>query len=93
MNAFSVWDRVKEKATIHGESGCLISMGNARAMVLRICREEQAECPPPDALEYLASELVRLSLEARDLSEPRLRLPSTYRGEILPEGRSPSSFR
>jgi hypothetical protein len=73
MNTFTVWNRLKDTAATQGQTGYLISMADARFIVLRVCREERAEIPPPDALEYLASELVRLTLEANDLCESRLR--------------------
>lgn len=74
MDVFTVWDRIKETAATQGESGYLISMADARFIVQRICAEEHVDAPPPDALEYLASEFVRFTLEAHDLCESRLRL-------------------
>lgn len=84
MNMF-VWNRLKEKAATLGERGYLMRMADARFHVMRICREVGTEYPSLDTVEHLASELVRLSLEARNRREPRLR--SSYR-EIteLPEG-------
>lgn len=60
---FAIWGRLKEAA-----AGCTggrspVGIADARAIVRNICREEQAECPPAEALDYLASEFVRLSLE------------------------------
>jgi hypothetical protein len=40
-----------------------IDVAESRDTVLKICRRESATPPPPDALEYLATELVRLTLE------------------------------
>jgi len=60
-----VWTRMKTRATKFSKRETLISVPEAQRTVLTICRRELAPYPPPDALEYLTSELVRLSLEQR----------------------------
>jgi hypothetical protein len=56
-----VWGRMKSAAAKAARRKTLISMGEAERAVLTICHLEQAAPPPPDALEYLSSELVRMS--------------------------------
>ena len=65
---------MKKRADAHADAGYLVSMADARWLVLEICREAEIDRPPPDSLEYLASELVRLTLEAYEGSTARLRL-------------------
>lgn len=60
-----VWIRMKAKATKFATRETFISLPEAQNTVLTICRQEHAEYPPPDALEYLTSELLRLSSEGR----------------------------
>jgi hypothetical protein len=62
-----VWTRMKTKATQFADRKTLISVPEAQQTVLNICRREHAAYPPPDALEYLTTELVRLSLEGRSI--------------------------
>lgn len=60
-----VWTRMKTKATQFAERKTFISVPEAQKAVLTLCRREGAAYPPPDALEYLTAELVRLSVEGR----------------------------
>lgn len=93
MNLFSVWNRIKAMAACQGSNGYAMSIFDARFIVVRLCREEQVPFPPADALEFLASELVRLTLDAYD-GEPRLRLRPSYREYTdLLEGVSSSASR
>lgn len=55
---------MKEHALSFAERKRLLNLRDARMFVLQICREERVKRPAPDALEYLASALVRLTLEA-----------------------------
>jgi hypothetical protein len=66
MNMFIVWAKMKDKAAANAGRGYLVSAAEARAIVLEICREERTQRPPPEALEYLAGELIRLTAEARE---------------------------
>jgi len=58
-----VWTRMKIAATKLAGRKSLVNVAESRDAVLKICRREKATPPPPDALEYLATELVRLTLE------------------------------
>jgi hypothetical protein len=58
-----VWTRMKTTATKLARRKTLVDVAESRDAVLKICRRESATPPPPDALEYLATELVRLTLE------------------------------
>ncbi len=60
-----IWYLVKKRAEDNAERGLLVSMVDARMMVLAVCREARAKRPACSALSYLAAELVRLTLEAR----------------------------
>lgn len=95
MNMFPVWNRMKLTAVIADERDYVISVADAKVIVADICWEEHKEYPPPEALEYLATELVRLTLEAREFYESRVPTRPSYRDEILPERRdsSPLSIR
>jgi hypothetical protein len=66
--------RIEAKAKTYADAGNLVSMADARWLVLEICREIGQERPSPDSLEYYAAELVRLTLEAHDGRVSRLRL-------------------
>jgi hypothetical protein len=59
-----VWVRLKTTATKLAKSKKLVSVPESRDKVLEICRREKTN-PPPDAVEYLAVELVRLTLEGQ----------------------------
>ncbi len=60
-----VWYLIKERAEGNAERDLLLSVVDARMMVLAVCREIRAKRPAPSALAYLTAELVRLTLEAR----------------------------
>jgi len=60
-----VWERLRDRAVLHAQSGVLVSMADARRIVGYFCGE--CERPPSDGvMENLAGELVRLTLEATD---------------------------
>ena len=59
-----VWERVKLSASQHAASATLVSMADARYIVDSICDDESHKRPPGAAIDYLAGELVRLTLEA-----------------------------
>lgn len=66
-----VWARMKARASKFARYGDLLSMRESRDTVLKLCRQEKAQIPPRDALQFLAKELVRLTAEARlCLSKP-----------------------
>jgi hypothetical protein len=73
MNSIDqVWDRLADRAVLHAQSGILVSMADARRIVTYLC----AECtdgPGDQAIEDLAGELVRLTLEATDRLQRRHR--------------------
>lgn len=58
-----VWVRMKSTAAKLAKHQTLISEQESRNTVLKLCRQEKATSPPPDALHYLATELVRLTSE------------------------------
>jgi hypothetical protein len=60
-----VWDRLKDRAAMHAEAGVLVSMADARRIVSRLC-DGECENAPEEVKEHLASELVRLTLEANN---------------------------
>jgi hypothetical protein len=67
MNAMErVWTRMKTKGTYFAKRKAIISAPEAEKVVITICRVEGAAHPPPDALEYLTEELMRLSLHGRN---------------------------
>jgi hypothetical protein len=59
-----VWTRMKVSAAKFAGHKTLISMRESRSTVLKLCRQEKAKTPPRDALQFLAKELVRLTVEA-----------------------------
>jgi hypothetical protein len=66
MNSMErVWTRMKVSANRFGDKKTLISMPESRIVVLKLCRQEKANAPPRDALQFLAKELVRLTVEAQ----------------------------
>ncbi len=90
MNLIKVWDRIwdslRKRATTQGESGYLMTMADAKFHVVGVCGDASAEYPSSDDLEFLASDLVRLTLEASDQRESRLRPRSKhYEHVALPE--------
>lgn len=56
-----VWTRIKTTAAKVANRKTFISVDEAQRAILTMCRLERTASPPPDALEYLASELVRMS--------------------------------
>jgi hypothetical protein len=52
-----VWVRIKSAAEQLGTAGRRLSQRQAEGIVADIMREEHAERPPLDALQYLAEEL------------------------------------
>jgi len=60
-----VWTRMKTSANKFAGRKILISMPESQDAVLKFCRQEKADTPPRDALQFLAKELVRLTLEAQ----------------------------
>jgi hypothetical protein len=58
-----VWTRMKTTAIKFAKHKTLISVRESRNTVLKICRREKARSPSPDTLQYLATQLVRLTLE------------------------------
>jgi hypothetical protein len=57
-----VWTRMKTTATTNAEKRTLLTMPASRRTVLKICRKEKAKTPRQDALHYLATQLVRLTV-------------------------------
>jgi hypothetical protein len=84
---FVVWAKMKDKAAANAGRGYMVSAPEARAIVLEICREERAQHPIPEALEYLAGELIRLTAQAR---EPHILVP---RDDFVAPAGSPDSGR
>lgn len=65
MNSMErVWTRMKASAVKSAHRKTVISMHESRNTVLKLCRQEKAMTPPRDALQFLAKELVRLTLDA-----------------------------
>lgn len=56
-----VWMRIKITAAKVAKRHTFISEAEAQRAILTMCHLEKIASPPPDALEYLASELVRMS--------------------------------
>jgi len=56
-----VWTRMKTAAAKVAKRKTFISVPEAQRAILTMCHLERTASPPPDALEYLASELVRMS--------------------------------
>ena len=62
MNSMErVWTRMKTSAAKVAKRKTFISVGEAQRAILTMCHLEKTASPPPDALEYLASEMVRMS--------------------------------
>jgi len=61
-----VWNRIKGSAERHARKSGVPSIREAKLEVAKLCQSEKTEQPPDDALEYLARELVRLTLEGRN---------------------------
>jgi hypothetical protein len=56
-----VWTRIKTAAAKVAKQETFISVAEAQRAILTMCHLERTASPPPDALEYLASEMVRMS--------------------------------
>jgi hypothetical protein len=69
-----LWSSLRARADECAEIGSLVSMADAKYFVLDLCQKAKAEPPAPASLEYYASELVRLTLEAHEARTSRLRL-------------------
>ena len=64
-----VWDRMKASAERHARRrGGIPSVRAAKLEVATLCQSEKTEQPPDDALEYLAKELIRLTISAKAIS-------------------------
>ena len=69
MNSMErVWTRMKEAAVKSARRKTVITMRESQDTVLKFCRQEKASSPPQDALQFLAEELMRLTLEAHAAS-------------------------
>jgi hypothetical protein len=69
MNSIErVWKRMKEAAVKSAHRKTAITMRESEDTVRKLCRQEKATAPPQDALEFLAEELMRLTLEAQSAS-------------------------
>ena len=60
-----VWKRMKVMAAKSARYGTVVSLRESKDAVLKLCRQEKAQIPPGDALQFLAKELLRLTVEAR----------------------------
>ena len=58
-----VWVRIHDRAQVHARENALLSMADARRIVAYICGEECIDAPAETAVEFLARELVRLTLD------------------------------
>lgn len=56
--------RMKKTAVKSARRKVVINMRDSRNTVLELCRQEKAVTPPRGALQFLAKELMRLTLEA-----------------------------
>lgn len=65
--------KIKARADTYADSGLLVSMADARRLVLETIAQLGLACRSEE-MDYLASEMVRLTLEAHDLRSSRLRL-------------------
>lgn len=55
---------MKKAAVKSARRKVVINMRDSRNTVLKLCRQEKAVTPPRDALQFLAKEFMRLTLEA-----------------------------
>ncbi len=60
-----VWERMKTAAVRLAKRKALVDEAESRETVLSICRQEKAKLPPPEAVDYLTTELLRLTVEGR----------------------------
>jgi hypothetical protein len=56
-----VWTRMKSAAAKVAKRKTFVSVSEAQRAILTMCHLERTTVPPPDALAYLSSELVRMS--------------------------------
>jgi hypothetical protein len=59
-----VWARMKTTANQFAKRDTFISASEAQRAILTMCHRENTASPPPDALEYLTSEMIRMSQPA-----------------------------
>lgn len=60
-----VWKRMKVMAAKFARYETAVSMRESQDAVLKLCRQEKAQVPSREALQFLVKELVRLTVEAR----------------------------
>jgi hypothetical protein len=60
-----VWKRMKVTAAKFARCRTPVSLRESQDAVLKLCRQEKAQIPPQEALQFLAEELLRLTVEAR----------------------------
>jgi hypothetical protein len=60
-----VWKRMKVKAAKFARHGTPVSLRESQDAVLELCRQEKVQVPPREAVQFLAEELLRLTVEAR----------------------------
>jgi hypothetical protein len=58
-----LWEFIKATAGVNARQGAILTMPASRKAILKICRQRKASPPSPETLNYLATELVRLTLE------------------------------
>jgi hypothetical protein len=56
-----VWTRLKDRAARYAERHKVLTVSDARFIVIETCREQRTDRPPPNGLERLADTLVRLT--------------------------------
>ena len=56
-----IWPRLKDWAARYAERKEVLTVSDARFIVIETCREERTDRPPPTGLERLADTLVRLT--------------------------------
>lgn len=60
-----VWKRMNVMASKLARYGTVVSMRESQDAVLKLCRQEKAQVPSREGLQFLAKELMRLLVEAR----------------------------
>lgn len=60
-----VWRRMKSAAAKVAKRKTFVSVSEAQSAILTMCHLERTTPPSPEALEYLSSELVRMSQHGR----------------------------
>jgi len=61
-----VWKRIKTTAARFARRKAVVGEAESRDTVLEICRSENAKSPPPEAVDYLTAELLRLTREGQN---------------------------